>query len=83
MKLNVGITDSGARADEAAGLEMIGGAETAPACKPLRPDEGAPEEAGMGKERDRLPGGDLKGEFEMVLQVFANARPVGKDVDPK
>ena len=27
----------------------------------------------MRKERDRLLGGDLKSEFEMVLQVFADA----------
>ncbi len=83
MELNVGIANAGARADEAAGLEMIGGAEAPSAHKPLGADEGAPEEAGMRKERDRLLGGDLKSEFEMVLQVFANAGPVGNDVDPK
>ena len=37
----------------------------------------------MGKERDRLPGGDLEIEFEMVLQVLADAGPVGDDVDPE
>src|ERR1700733_13666456 len=83
MELNVGIANAGARADETPGLEMIGGAEAAPTRKPFCADEGASEEAGMGKERDRLLGGDLKSEFEMVLQVFPNAGPFGNDVDPK
>ena len=37
----------------------------------------------MAIERDRLLGGDLEGEFEMVLQVLADARPVGDDADPE
>ena len=83
MELNVGIANAGARADEAAGLEMIGGAEAAPAHEPFSADKRALDEASMRKERDRLLGGDLKSEFEMVLQVFANAGPVGDDVDPE
>ena len=35
----------------------------------------------MGVERDRLFRGDLEGEFEMVLQVLADARQIGDDVD--
>src|ERR1700722_19755862 len=35
----------------------------------------------MRKERDWLLGGDLKGEFEVVLQVLADACPVGDDID--
>ena len=35
----------------------------------------------MRKERDRLLGGDLKSKFEMVLQVLADAGPVGDDID--
>ena len=83
MELNVGVANAGARADEAARLEMVGGAEAAPAHQPLGADERAPDEARVRKERDRLPGGDLKGEFEMVLQVLADAGPVGDHVDPE
>src|ERR1700722_1625773 len=54
---------------------MIGGAEAAPAHEPFGADE--------RKERDRLLRGDLKSEFEMVLQVLANPWPVGEDVDPE
>src|SRR5579863_10220536 len=76
MELNVGVADAGARADEASGLEVVGGAEAAPAHQPLGADERAAEETGIRKERDRLPRGDLNRELEMVLQVLADARPV-------
>ena len=49
MELNVGIANARARADEAAGLEMIGGAEAAAAQKPLSADERAPEQARCAK----------------------------------
>ena len=81
MELNVGIANAGARADEAAGLEMIGRAKAAPAEQPLRADQRALDEAGVAIERDRLLRGDLEGEFEMVLQVFPDARSVGDDID--
>ena len=61
MELNVGITNAGARADEAPGLEMIGGAEAAARAQShSAADKSAPEEASMRKERDRLLGGDLQ-----------------------
>src|SRR5277367_6177917 len=80
MELNVRVANAGARTDEAAGLEMIGGAEAAFADKPFSADKRALDETRMRKERDRLLGGDLKSKFEMVLQVFANAGAVGDDV---
>ncbi len=83
MELDVGIAHARARADEAAGLEMIGGAETAPAGQPVQPDEAARDEAGVAVERDRLLRGDLEIELEMVLQVLADPRTVGDDVDPE
>ena len=83
MELDVGVANARARADEAAGLEMIGGAEALAAQEPLRPDQRAPNEAGVGKERDRLFGGDLESEFEMILQILADTGPVGDDVDPE
>ncbi len=83
MELDVRIAHAGARADEAAGLEMIGGAEAAPARKPVKADPGARNEARAAVERDRLLRGDLEIELEMVLQVLADARPVGDDVDPE
>ena len=81
MELDIGIANAGARADEAARLEMVRGAEAAPAHEPLGADERALDETRMRKERDRLLGGDLKGEFEMVLQVLADARSVSDDID--
>ena len=81
MELDVGIAHAGARADEAAGLEMIRGAEPAPACEPVQADQAAGEKAGVAIEGDRLLRGDLEIELEMVLKVLADARPVGDDVD--
>ena len=43
MELNVWIVNAGARADKAASLKMIGGAETTPAHEPFGPDDRAPE----------------------------------------
>src|ERR1700722_6422337 len=60
---------------------MVGGAETAAAKKPLSPDERSADQARMCKKRDRLLRGDLKSEFEMVLQVLANARSIDDDID--
>src|ERR1700761_7426876 len=62
---------------------MIRGPEAASAHEPLGADERAAEEARMGEQRDRPLGGQLKGEFQMILQVFANAGPIRDDLDPK
>ena len=81
MELDVGIADAGARADEAAGLEMVGRAEPSPAREPLKPDQSARDKTGVAVERDRLFRGHLEIELEMVLKVLADPRPVGDDVD--
>ena len=49
MELDVGVANARARADEAAGLEMIGGADALAAQEPLRADQRAPNEAGVAK----------------------------------
>ena len=52
---------------------MIAGAEAGAAQEPLQADEPAPNEAGVAIKRDRLLRGDLEIEFEMVLQILADA----------
>src|SRR5208282_5558106 len=59
MELDVGMADARARADEAAGLEMIGGAEAASAGQPIEADPRARNEAGLAIKRDRLLRCDL------------------------
>ena len=81
VELDVGIAHAGARADEAAGLEMIGGAEAAPAQQPVQPDHARATRPVWPIERDRLLRGDLEIELQMVLQILADAGPVGDDVD--
>ncbi len=83
MELDVRVANARARADEAAGLEMVGSAEAAPPQQPMQSDQPAGDEAGRAIERDRLFRGDLEIKFEMVLQVFADAPPVGDHLDAK
>ena len=83
MELDVRIADARARADEAARLEMVRCAKPAPAHEPLQPDQPSREQPRMAVERDRLLRGHLEIELEMVLQVLADSRPVGDDVDPE
>ena len=81
MELDVGVSHALARPDEAAGLEMVGGAEAAPAGAPGEADQPSRKEPGMAIERDRLFRGDLESELEMVLQVFADPRTLGDDLN--
>ena len=83
VKLDVRIADAGARADEAASLEMIRGAEALAAQEPLGPDQRPPNEAGVAIKGNGLFRSDLDGEFEMVLQVLADACPISDDFDPE
>ncbi len=81
MKLDVGMRHSRLRADEAARLEMIGRAVAVVAHQPVQPDERAGEQPGLAVERDRLLRGDLEIEFEMVLQILADAGQRAHDLD--
>src|SRR5437762_7044163 len=80
---DVGIVDAGMRADEAAALEMIGGAETGLEQEPFEPDEGLGEEIEARTQRYRLQAFHLEIEFEMILQIVADARQIvdGRDAD--
>jgi hypothetical protein len=83
MILDVGIGDARAAADEAAGLEMIGGAEAVLAQQPAQ-RRSAPSASRIdrGVQRDRLLAGHLKIEFQMILQILADARQVLDDSMP-
>src|SRR5437868_4585038 len=83
MELQVGIFDAGAGADEAAGFEMVGGAEAALEEQPLSTDQRLGEKAHLAIEGDRLPAGDLHENFEMIVQVLPHPRQMveGRDAD--
>src|SRR5947209_5830269 len=82
VELQVGSTDPGARADEAADLEMIGRAESAAGSQPAQSDERLRPRASGGIERDWLRARHLHIELEMVLQVFADAGAILHHRDP-
>ena len=81
MKLDVGPADARARADEAAGFEMVGRAEPGFEGDPAHADQGLGQQAGRRIERDRLRAGLLDIEFQMVLEVRADAGQVVDDRD--
>ena len=56
---------------------MVGGAEALAGEQPLRADHGFADEVGLAIERDRLRAGHLEVEFEVILQVRADAGAVG------
>ena len=68
--------------DEAAALEVVGGAEPPLGQQPLGADLRLRHLAERPVERDRLAAFHLEIEFEVVCEVAADARPVGHDRDP-
>jgi hypothetical protein len=82
MKLDVGVGyDARRRADEAAALELVGRARPGLEEQPLRPDQRLGEQVPVFVERDRLDAFLLDVELEVILQIGADARPVGDDID--
>src|SRR5262245_11269816 len=82
MILDVGIFDALSGADEAAGFEMVGGAETSTEEQPLGPDQRLGDEVELGVQRHRLLAAHLEVNLEMVLQVLADARKLVQRRDP-
>ena len=75
--LQIGMLDAGMAADEAAGLEMVGGARAAAEEGPLHADQELAQRAlHHGIEGDRLQAGVLDIGLEMVLQVLPDAGQV-------
>ena len=60
---------------------MVGGAEAAPEQQPARADQRLRHQVPVAVERDRPPARHLQVDLEMVLQVGADAGPVGDDRD--
>ena len=68
-------------ATEAAALEVVGGAEALAPEEPVEGDLGAAVPLQPGCDRDRLLGGVLHVDLEVVLQVGADAREVVDHLD--
>jgi hypothetical protein len=76
VELDVGILDACARADEAAGLELVRRPQPPARKQPLRADPGLAPEAPVGIEADGLLRGILDVELEVVLEVPPHARTI-------
>jgi hypothetical protein len=66
---------------KAARLEVVGRAEPVFPEQPARADHRPREEPHGRIERDGLRAGDLEIELEVILEVLADTRPVGDDLD--
>ena len=79
--LDVGPAHARPRADEAAGFEMVGRTEPGFERDPAHADQPHLQQAGRRMERDRPGAGVLEIEFQMVLQVCADAGQIVDDPD--
>src|SRR5258708_10244921 len=73
MKLDVRVAHAGAAADEAAGLEVVAGAEAVMPQQPAHADQRTAQERDLRVERDRLAGCDLEVELEVILEILTHA----------
>ena len=83
VELDVGPLQRGVRADEAAGLEVVGHAEPAPEQHPFEADPELAQRVHPAVQRDRLLAGVLDVDLGMVLQVLADARQVVQHLDAR
>ena len=81
MELDIGVADTGGRAQEGRRFELVRRAEPALGKEPLRPDQRLAPEVVVPVERDRLQAGLLEIDLQMILQVLPHARTVGDNVD--
>jgi hypothetical protein len=79
--LQIRIAHTGAASDEAAGLEMVAGTQPVMAQQPPHADPRLGEQAHRRIECDRLATLYLEIEFQMVLQVFADASQLLNHLD--
>ena len=83
VELDIGIVDASARPHKATAFELVRGPRTGPREKPARADVGFADKAPVFVQADRLARGHLDVNLEVVLQVRADARPVGDNLDPQ
>ena len=83
MILNVRIANAGARPDETAAFEVIGGAEPVLAQQPAGTDQGAAQRPDGRVQGDGLLASHLKVELQMILKILAHAAKVCDDLDPE
>ena len=81
MILDVGVALAGATADEAAGLEVIGRPQAVLAQHPAQADQRLAVGRHLRIQRDRLGAGDLKVEFQVVLQILTHSGELPNDAD--
>src|SRR5687768_13795535 len=74
MILDVGIFDTGAGTDEGTGFKMIGGAQTFLPEEPFDADHSLGEQIELRIERNRQEAFVLEIDFEMVVEILADAR---------
>ena len=79
VELDVRIIDACGGADEGAGFKMVGRAKAGFEEQPFRADQPLGKQVEFGIERQRLRAALLDIDFHMILQVFADAGPVGDD----
>ena len=77
----VGPADLVVAADEPAGLEVVGGADTPTPEEPLRTDPGLVTVGQPRRDRHRLGGGVLDVDLEVVLQVGTHAGQLDPGLD--
>ena len=79
--LDVGPLEPGTRADEGAGLEVVGGAEAALEEDPAGADQALADGPQLRVEGDRLGAAELEVDLDVILQVGADPRQVVHHLD--
>ena len=80
--LDVGVFDACSGADKPGAFELVGRAKAGFPKHPLQPDLHFAADVPVGKQRDRLGCGLLDVEFQMILQVLADAGAVCDNLYP-
>ena len=83
VKLYVRVLHTCLGADEGASIEVVGGAGAGSSAKPLGARPRLAEQAPMAVQGYGLPASHLHGDFQVVLQVPADAGPVGGHRNPQ
>ena len=79
--LNIGIVDTRFGAHKGGAFKLVGGAKTGFEEQPLSADHRLGKQIQLRIERNRLGAGLLDIQFQMILQIAANAWTVGQNLD--
>ena len=81
MELDVRVLDAGGGPYKPTTLEIVGRGKAPSREEPLRPEQPFADQVPIAIERDRLAGGHLEIDFQMILKVLADARAISDHVD--